>query len=533
MAEDWLHNPKDAGKCDSPQWLDRSRLEYFTRATSTALFDRSEWFTLRLNSSAMLDFDYIRGDGTHFRVRLRPPALVLLEAPTCPWQWMEESGRMPKDELRVGFLVLDVHFPDTANPPNARDILQFNERFRYVSCPYPGHLRHGYLKELANAPCQMFTSRLSSASMENNSLNAVYEARWHPLIESVRCLWPGCGQAPAQDSWWEIVPDFSAFADQRAFVWSSVEIDPKNQSTERLLENIEKASEESFNPLPRGLGYWIKLLNVDSVDWNANWDAIQEASPFELGWGSQRTHKRWAHDGSLIGFNHHAGVRLAKVGNPVPVWLHFGQIYFDQLLLLLQVRMALFQFSHGLSKAAAAARAHPNEVPEAITEELNGIRTRFTLFTNLFQFPLISNQQQGLELYIICRKQLDVDELYQELSQQIHTTAELFSSRAESEVAMLASQLSTVAMAASMVGLVLAFLACDTFFSTENWNLRLLTDLPPRFVGVVGCLVICAFIAGAIFLAKPISTTLRRWTVKGGRYWEEFKQEFSDDTDPR
>jgi hypothetical protein len=40
-------------------------------------------------------------------------------------------------------------------------------------------------------------------------------------------------------------------------------------------------------------------------------------------------------------------------------------------------------------------------------------------FASLYQFPLLSTQQQGVELYTLFRQNMDIDELYEDVSNEI------------------------------------------------------------------------------------------------------------------
>jgi Mg2+ and Co2+ transporter CorA len=64
------------------------------------------------------------------------------------------------------------------------------------------------------------------------------------------------------------------------------------------------------------------------------------------------------------------------------------------------------------------------------------------------QFPLISNQQQALEIYQIARRQLDVNELYQEVNEQIRSAHELFNAKAQRRQSRSTEELTYVATAA-------------------------------------------------------------------------------------
>ncbi|RLJ00274.1 MAG: hypothetical protein DRP08_06640, partial [Candidatus Aenigmatarchaeota archaeon] len=47
---------------------------------------------------------------------------------------------------------------------------------------------------------------------------------------------------------------------------------------------------------------------------------------------------------------------------------------------------------------------------------------QFTYFTNLYQFPVLSNQEQATELYQLARKSLEIEEIYREYHEQLDRT---------------------------------------------------------------------------------------------------------------
>jgi hypothetical protein len=148
-----------------------------------------------------------------------------------------------------------------------------------------------------------------------------------------------------------------------------------------------------------------------------------------------------------------------------PTWRHFGGMYFDQALLLLYLRITLFRFSYELSQLSShARRQHKNaKAMEELAENFESLRQDFALFTNLYQFPLLSNQQQGIELYTLCRQRMDVKELFDEVQAEIDATHEFLSLCAQTKLADLSSRLAVVGTAGLLIGLVLAAFGVSDF----------------------------------------------------------------------
>jgi hypothetical protein len=306
-----------------------ARRKYFTPETAEALFGRARWHALvdeRGQRPAPIPIKLDVGDcaGTRLLIdaSLRP-SVVLFEAESA-----FQGGRDQHAVLHTGFLMLDLSFPKEQKV-FLDELLLINEYFRYWREPFDGH---------ATNPCHYTcdgSDRIATYSAFAAGLrfpgNAddLYTERWThfladiPFIssngESYRVVslrwkedarrWIERGEG---DGGW------IASTDERAFVWSCA---------------LTAHGSNDFLP-PADVTHsaaWIRLLNVDRP-------AASEASPFEKSWADARTYTRWAHFGTLYGFNEHSGVLVAKQDERLPLWRHFMGIYFDQELLLLYLR---------------------------------------------------------------------------------------------------------------------------------------------------------------------------------------------------
>lgn len=102
---------------------------------------------------------------------------------------------------------------------------------------------------------------------------------------------------------------------------------------------------------------------------------------------------------------------------------HFRQMYLDQFLLLLYERVALFQFSAAISNFSHQYIGHKEDKAAG---KFNKLRKQFMFMTNLYQFPMFTTQQQGLEMYTQARESLSIKELYDEIATEIHETDAYF-----------------------------------------------------------------------------------------------------------
>ena len=437
--EDWLHRP---GFFDSDGCLDLARRQYLTRETADVLFERARWFTLRgaeKNGAEVRPASIPRGqqDGS-YRAALQPPAIVLFE--------FEHEGETI-DRLQTGLLVIEAIFPEPGEgAPSLGDLLQLNEVFRYWRRPYHEHDPSPVIGALF-AKWQDLIEDARRESGIKKSEHADYSRYWLSLLRvpfddgdgSGFHLEPAFGPDPTH-------PEWAVNGDSRAFVATcAIVAEPDGWKENAAI------SATPLSPLrvwgKRGhcgkdLGYWIKLLNADGPGDQAG--RIHECSHFEREWVAQRTYRRWLRYGTAYGYTDHS---MAMLGAPTPnndppTWLHFGQMYFDQLLLMLYVRASLFRFSRELSLISARARGHrAGSASDRTTfrEKFARLRLDFDLFTNLYQFPLLSTQQQAVEMYSLLRHELDIGALYDEVEREIDGTHEMLELEATQQFTFVAT----------------------------------------------------------------------------------------------
>jgi hypothetical protein len=250
-----------------------------------------------------------------------------------------------------------------------------------------------------------------------------------------------------------------AGTDYRAFVWTSAYI-------------CDSPSRGYSGPpdRPEMYGHWVKFLNVDSIGkyWsdpdNVESDA-RATSTFEQGWARPRTYLRWAHYGTYYGVSPHSGAMLTNYSDPEPQYdRHFRTLYFDQMLLLLYLRTVAFQLSIRLAYLGAEfkdhmAKAHRNKDKGDEIRKYRGqfrdIRQFFMSFATLYQFPLLSTQQQGVELYTMFRHFMDVDDLFRDVSDEIDAWDRVMAQHNEETVNSRVSFIAYIGLPVAMTTLLL------------------------------------------------------------------------------
>ncbi len=442
----------------------RARSDYFTAETSSVLFDRAKWVQLSSplaeKSEAPNDFE-VRGrqaEGNRrkkLKVRLKPARLVLFEWPG------PEPVRGEPDLLSSGFLVQEANFLNDLEPWAVEDVLAFNDMFRLWRCPFQGYAdiqRDGYLYKclVPGADCS----------------GDVFFDRWAPLLHcpvqtgsGQSWLFPGASNGSswsAEARKWALEgarqPGWVAYADTRTFVWTCM-----------LLQNGVDSLREGAPLTARSdaRGPWLKLLNVDSPG-----SDIFSLTEFEKQWLNGRTYSRWEESGTVYGFSYHSGAMIAGPCTGPPLWRHFGDMYFDLTLLLLYLRVGSFRFSRRLNEISERMRSPREESLREFTNDYRSLRLAFALFTNLYQFPLLSNQQQGLEMYEIARSNLDVKELFCEVQDKIKTSHEYLEARISQDQVDTTVRLTVVATLGLALILALNFLALDVVAGQLKDGLR-------------------------------------------------------------
>jgi hypothetical protein len=492
--------------------FDRERLLYFTAETANVLFRRAIW--------AEVDADLWRDAGFcgPFRfqsvnrysalpvsVMLAPPRFVLFEG--------RSENPSLHQTLRHGFLILNAFFPDADLPgerPCLDDLLEFNELFRYADRPFPEHINK-FANALEDFPANYVTGRKIGETKGNDPFFC-YKDRWlsllqYPLLtKKGRCFrLVDKSRIRCEQNNDRLIRNHLActsdncllYADNRAFVWTAAVV--KNGGSSLATQYGSKVER------PWEFGHWCKLLNVDlpAATPARTHAAVRE---FEKKWAEKRTYQRWTEWGTWYGYSYHSGVMLAPSEKEPPLWRYFGEMYFDQILLLFYLRITLFAFSRELTRINQGDRF--NE----LRDQFKLLRASFAKFTNLYQFPLISNQQQGLEMYNAARKSMDIDDLFKEVQEEISSTHEFLEMKASRRLGKIANRIACIG-AVFAVGSLLPDVYREKIVDVSVKLVRFAVAGQDR----------SALLAACIFIAFGIWSYKRQWP---SRLWK-----FCDKTD--
>ena len=433
------------------------RKQYFTSEMSAVLFERARWFKLFNNDQEGKPFSnsfVLKLKSGSKNVAMNPPALVLFEG--------DNLLTASADNLLTGFLFVELYFE--SENVTLDDLIMLNERFRYKEKIFDEHETSDIKPLFVNgARCL----RHEKDRAENQSL---YDF-WHYLLlqpltlkdskENISLIEP---QESVQSKRPENpVTNWDIYADSRTFVWTCAVIKDGGQALQKRFEPGSKEKLEAHR-----YGHWIELLNVDYFHSDTLLDR-HRARDFEYEWAEERTYKRWEEWGTFYGFSYHSGAALVPPFTNPPFCQHWRMMYFDMLLLLFYLRVTLFRFSNQLTKISSQARGEGKSKIETWCEKFEDLRWDFALFTNLYQFPLISNQQQGLELYSLARKCLDVEDLYKEIHAEIQSSHEFLQQRQQADQNKGVFFLTMVAAIGLAISVALAFLPTQLAQKMGEW----------------------------------------------------------------
>lgn len=517
------------------------RKRYMTYETADVIFNRARWFKL-CGMDSDLEVKVQFKDGNSSTICITPPALVLFEWPEKPDK-RKKWDRDEPDILHIGFLIVELYFkgpPEGASTPTLDNLLQINELFRYWQRPYGGH--EGKVDEktgkyedgdykilLREFPWRIGETK--GIGSQDDPLK-LYLERWAGLLE-VPILDNGNLWNLFPEGWGKGARDYASgkgegstgwivYDDTRTFVWTCAIMEKGGDALRYYFRRPDARASE--------FGHWIKLLNVDPP--GKDLQDTHKSTHFEGKWAIERTYERWEERvdftswtrwGTFYGFNYHAGAMLSHPLENPRLWKHFGQMYFDQTLLLLYLRVVLFRFSRGLNIISAKARnkasGYGKKGREEWLDDFQGLRWQFALFTNLYQFPLLSNQQQGIEMYTLARKGLDVDELFREVQTEIHSSHDYLAIEEQQELSRSMTRLTVVAT----IGLILVL-------AMSFWGMNIIASQMVDLTGLgewrllgISIFISLIFLIVVVFLSGWLSKKLEWLADKGGRFCNWFK----------
>ncbi|MEW6127213.1 MAG: hypothetical protein AB1757_09255 [Acidobacteriota bacterium] len=442
------------------------RKQYLTQETAKVLFENAKWFELKskvndkfVSYKKDIGITFKMLDSTIRQIAINAPKLILFEC-NLP----DSKGLAANSPMRTGFLVIEINFQDETT---LDEMLLLNEALRYKEPSYEAHRKEIFGDEKEKGKLCVSPDGLEKLFEGKNGkiFWDIYEFLLsQPLAFNnvpFNLIEPRNDQCNGKE--------LEIYADNRAFVWTCAVLKgggealrqhfPIDQYREKYRFDLKEWEAHQY-------GHWIKLLNVDQPGKGP--EATHQSRAFEREWAKEHTYHRWEEWGTYYGFSYHSGALLCDEIPDLPLWRHFGQMYFDMFLLLFYIRVVLFRFSNRLTEISVDARSESSSKHETWQREFEEMRWQFTLFTNLYQFPLISNQQQGLELYELARKHLDIQELFNEIEKEIHSSHDYLSQQQNQEQTNITTILTVIAAVFSIVAIGLTLVDKKDQLTVKN-----------------------------------------------------------------
>ncbi len=515
------------------------RRRYLTDETEEVLFRQAKWFELHEWPKSYEKCELVFNLAAHKKDESKGKGVVCIRAPRIVLFECDVSGDIKKQNsensiLQSGLLIVEVNFPKTSTIDEhdlgfaLDDFMHFSELFRYWQKPFDGHELKGdayidskKIKQDGKGGYSTLLKGLKSKQIlgdkcAENSANDqnIYFDWWQSLLrqpvqfevvgknseknlvyfnlfpsqwaDNTKARIDGKNIKSASEE--QERQDWLLHADNRTFVWTCALIGKRYPGKTVYGADVLKIEfRKACNNLEaKDYGYWTRLLNVDPPDGNGS-------RLFEKEWTSERTYKRWEEWGTFYGYTPHSG---AMLGAPLedktyfnadpphqsdpfgpPMWRHFSGMYFDQTLLLLYLKTTLFRFSLELHQMTSKAMKAGEGSKDKWLKDFQKLRWQFTLFANLYQFPLLSNQQQGLEMYTLQRKFMDIDDLFVEIKDEIQSSYEYLMVQQDREQTEQGARLNVVATMGVVGALAFGFLGMNVvgdeinaWCSLDTWN---------------------------------------------------------------
>lgn len=406
----------------------RSRQDYFAVDTHKALFERASWYSLH-GTEKLCIAHY--GD---FEVMAQKVQMVLFE---------EGEVKGDFDELRTGFLILDVYLAHPSRIATVNELLNFNYAFRYMAPPFAG-----YEHKKNQKWCPAFTSVVDLCGLKSEIIQNIEDFNPENDITADKAMrFAGMFlqflmlpiQHKNNGTLTQLVSSKEAVKSILNLGLLKQEADNTSSGCDLLIYPDHRLFSRCYAEMPKGAfdltpespengalqhsSQWIKLLNVERAP-----EQIELGTEFEMQWiDDKRTYQRWQHLGTLYGFGYNSCALLAEPCDDPPLKRHFTENYLDTTLLLLFARVTLFRFSNTLNAYTQKVMDEIQQSDDTVKDNrsvFEKLRFKFSLFVNLYKFPLISNQQQAIEMYSLQRETMDIDELFQEIDSEINSTHE-------------------------------------------------------------------------------------------------------------
>lgn len=169
--------------------------------------------------------------------------------------------------------------------------------------------------------------------------------------------------------------------------------------------------------------FWYKYVFVDGGSLTCQNNEMQKK------FLTEQTYSRWQKWSSLYGMSRYSMVYLTS--NTVPGYLlkYFTTIYSRMIELVLVQRASILRFSYEVTQVSTLKTQKTN----ILAERVNSLYKEYIQFLNQIYFREITAQDQGIELYTMFQKTLDLDNYIKDLDGEIEELHNYISIKIESK----------------------------------------------------------------------------------------------------
>lgn len=191
--------------------------------------------------------------------------------------------------------------------------------------------------------------------------------------------------------------------------------------------------------------------------------------------------RRWeALSGNLYGFTDYSNVYFGFGGFfAEKIAGHVHAMYFYMTLLALYCRVSMHDYSAKLARAAKELLENPGK--KASRDNVEKLRASFIKFTNVYWYHEVTSQIQGMEIFDLQRRALNLDRSYEEIKDELEHVNDHIRMVWQEKVSHTANTL-------ALVGLFLAAASVFSGLSGKSMEFQLL------FSSIV-LMAFCAYIA--------------------------------------
>lgn len=190
--------------------------------------------------------------------------------------------------------------------------------------------------------------------------------------------------------------------------------------------------------------FWYRFMFVDSDSCTC----LNDEMRYNL--LKKHTYPRWEGRKSLYGCTRYSMMYLADTGAPDYLFTTFETIYARMVELVLMQRASMLRFSEEVTKVSYLS----NKEIEVISKRVSSLYKEYIHFVNQIYFREVTAQEQGIELYDMLQKNLQMEEYVKDLDEEIgelHQYISLMDDRDRNKKATLLNNLATFFLPISVI----------------------------------------------------------------------------------